>query len=229
MNFEPLDVPEKPVRENQSTRLATLDDDHILEAGENTTFLDGKRSIRYSLKEGLIRIYKRPNRRFYAWLMLLLTSILVLGLAPTFRSWNREKVWTDCGGTPEGARSRGCSFDMLSHAWQTKECYDKEISETFRQAGAWEYYLDQDAKFPVSEATVMRGETDVWMREYPHYVHCTYMWRQMHRAFTVLHHIDSHLNSYNHTLHCQGVFLENRDGDLLEVMAKVIYPSCYRV
>jgi hypothetical protein len=67
-----------------------------------------------------------------------ISLILTLALATTFRLRTHEIIWKDYGETPEEARSRGCSFDMLSHAWQTKECYDEEISESYRQAGAWE-------------------------------------------------------------------------------------------
>ena len=169
------------------------------------------------------------------WLLLsviVVASLLVFSVAAVLSYQTQPKssaVWPDCGSTPDEARSRGCSFDMLSHAWQTAECYDHEIMQEYQQAGSWEYYLDREATYPVDVEVVRQGGTDVWVREYQHYVHCTYMWRQMHRAFTVLHHIDSHLNNYNHTKHCQHVFITPREGDLLEVLARVIYPSCYAV
>jgi hypothetical protein len=173
--------------------------------------------------------------KYCVWpsIIVLLIISLMLGVGDLFitnaRGDEGQQAWTNCGSSPTEARRRGCSFDMLSHAWLPKECYDEEISTAYRQAGSWEYYLDQHGKYPISEAEVSEGETDVWLRERQHYVHCTYMWRQMHRAFTVLGHIDSHLNNPNHTRHCQNIFLEKRDGELLEVLARVIYPDCHPV
>jgi hypothetical protein len=177
---------------------------------------------------------KRFNRRLWPWMVWIAVAalfVLSLSAAGIFITKNHSQstVWTDCGGTPEEARRRGCSFDMLSHAWVPRECYDQQISDSYSQAGKWEYYLDRAGKYAVPVGEVARGETDVWLREHQHYVHCTYMWRQMHRAFTVLHYIDSHLNNYNHTKHCQKLFLEKRDGALLEVLARVIYPECHPV
>jgi hypothetical protein len=186
----------------------------------------------------------RPHRRrcatnfcfkYCVWpsILVLLILSLLLGvgdlLISNSTSDSGQQVWTNCGNSPAEARHRGCSFDMLSHAWLPKECYDDEISTAYRRAGSWEYYLDQHGKYPISEVEVAEGETDVWLREGQHYVHCTFMWRQMHRAFTVLHYIDDHLNNPHHTTHCQKIFLEKRSGDLLEVLARVIYPNCHPV
>ena len=186
--------------------------------------------MRRRKKQSLLQICSDSIRRYWLWTVLfLLLLVAIVGIAVVLIRRARGETWTDCGETPDEARSRGCSFDMLSHAWQTKECYDGEISSAYRKAGRWQYYLDRYGKYPIAEHIVARGDTDVWLKEHQHYIHCIYMWRQMHRAFTVLHHIDSHLDNYNHTMHCGKIFSENRDGDLLEVLGRVIYPSCRSV
>lgn len=60
-------------------------------------------------------------------------------------------------------------------------------------------------------------------------MHCAYMWRQMHRAYADRGFIDSHLGSYNHTLHCQKVVTEKREGWLADTAARVRYPRCEQI
>ena len=210
------------------------EDSLSIEAGDDTNLMEKPASRDSAFGFGLRKAGLHLPKSSSTWkrVALLVAGIVIISLIVVLTSvfaFRRETVWTNCGNSPSEARTRGCSFDILSHAWQTKECYDHETSEAFRQAGDWEYYLDRDAKYLLSEAMVMEGETDVWTRQSMHYVHCTYMWRQMHRAFTVLNHIDTHLNNWNHTLHCQQVFINPHDGELLEVLARVIYPSCHPV
>ena len=66
---------------------------------------------------------------------LLLTfffAVLVsLGLVGTYASLSSRPKWKDCGNDAETARLRGCSFDLISFAWQTPECYDGELVADF--------------------------------------------------------------------------------------------------
>jgi hypothetical protein len=144
-----------------------------------------------------------------------------------------QPLYTDCGNTPTEALRRGCAFDPISFAWQTPECYDGEIASAFRSWDRWEYFADIKGRETVSEEVALRGEQDLFVRDQFHVTHCTFMWRQMHRAFTVLKHIDSHLNNYNHTLHCQRVLLKAASPrfhpQAITTAAQVIYPRCIPV
>ena len=52
----------------------------------------------------------------------------------------------------------------------------------------------------------------------------------MHRAYRVRGFVDSHLDAYKHTLHCQGVLLERGvPGGVVNVVAEVKYPECREV
>jgi hypothetical protein len=147
--------------------------------------------------------------------------------------YDSQSQYIDCGNTPTEALRRACIFDPISFAWQTPECYDGEIASAFRSWDRWEYFADIKGREPVSEEVALRGEQDLFVRDQFHVTHCTFMWRQMHRAFTVLKHIDSHLNNYNHTLHCQRVLLEAASprfhSQAIRTAAQIIYPRCIPV
>ncbi|KIX02314.1 uncharacterized protein Z518_08255 [Rhinocladiella mackenziei CBS 650.93] len=145
---------------------------------------------------------------------------------------DQDQHWQTCGSTPSDALARGCSFDTLSFAWQTPECYDAELMaewESTVRTNGWKYYADITGKRPVSYEAAFGGTNDLWVEWDLHVTHCTFMWRQMHRAFTQKGFIDSHLNSYNHTLHCQSVLTEEHDSWLADTAARVRYPRCERV
>lgn len=173
------------------------------------------------------------SRRAVWFCAITAASLLVL-LIGTLIHFSQPKVWSDCGGTPAIARSRGCSFDTLSFAWQTKECYDRNNTETFRlHNGTWTYFYDHDGH-EMPEEVAMAGETDVWVLPKFHFTHCTYMWRQLHRAYTVRGYIDAHLDNWHHTLHCQKMLLnEGKYGGSLPMTAntvgRIIYPECRKI
>ena len=140
---------------------------------------------------------------------------------------------TSCGTTPSQARSRACHFDILSFAWQTPECYDAELITDFLSYDNWTFYAEFNTTDPtktVDTATALEGNTGLYVDWKYHVTHCTFMWRQMHRAFTVRGYIDSHLDNYMHTLHCQGTLLDReRDMGGVTVIGMLRYPECREV
>jgi hypothetical protein len=138
----------------------------------------------------------------------------------------------DCGANPSTAQARNCKFDILSFAWQTPECFDEETSEAFRiHNGTWSYFSDLEGT-PRSEAEAMSGKYTTFVAAEFHRVHCTYMWRQLHRAYAERGYIDEHLESWNHTLHCQLVLLEATGAEAMKeinTMGRVIYPRCKKL
>lgn len=116
-------------------------------------------------------------------LAVLLGLSLVANLAPVTRQ-TTIPTWTSCGNDSTTARSRGCSFDLISFAWQTPECYDGElVSEFTSWKGNWTFYSDVHLTELVDQSVAMQGETQLYVKWEYHIVHCTFMWRQMHRAY----------------------------------------------
>ncbi|KAK3045660.1 hypothetical protein LTR09_012781 [Extremus antarcticus] len=140
----------------------------------------------------------------------------------------------DCGHTPTEARRRGCHFDVLSFAWQTPECYDRETTEAFRtHSGTWRFFADVDGEDMRTEDEALTGEyLTTFVTAQFHWTHCTYMWRQLHRAYASKGFIDEHLDNWNHTLHCQAVLLSPPVQEkMLDVntLGRVIYPRCRKI
>jgi len=145
----------------------------------------------------------------------LVSIILIIVIVASDRTWNSFR--SSCGRTPTQARDRGCSFDLISFAWQTPECYDSDLISEFAAWDAWNFYTEPHGNVTMPQQDVLRGEQSLWVSWRYHDVHCTFMWRQMHRA-------------YNHTLHCQKMLLtEGISPEAVFTRAAVIYPPCERV
>lgn len=151
----------------------------------------------------------------------------------------QSSPWTSCGDNPTTARERGCSFDLISFAWQMPECYDSSLVEEFANWETWTFWMDENGTTTVPQEVARLGERTLWMKWHYHIVHCTFVWRQLHRAYEAGW-IDSDLRSYKHTTHCQRMLLmdgiEVDDGrffsisnDTVITSANIIYPVCEKV
>lgn len=149
----------------------------------------------------------------------------------------QQPQWLSCGDNPTTARERNCSFDIITFAWQTSECYDAPLVEEFAIWEPWTFWTDESGNETVSLAQARRGDVGLYFPWKYHVVHCTFVWRQMHRAYESGW-IDEHSRSYHHTTHCQRMLLmdcqdEGRfcelPGDHVVTSADLIYPACERV
>ena len=115
--------------------------------------------------------------------------------------------------------------DHVLHEDQGPKSEDQEVVTT-----AWKFFLDSPGRIEVPLSVAMTGEHELYFTQEYHFTHCTYMWRQMHRAYSVLGYIDSHLANWRHTLHCQRVLLAGMgDKDEMGAVGKVLYPKCTKV
>lgn len=150
---------------------------------------------------------------FALWLMISATSA---------SSLNRST----CGDDPETARRNNCSFDLISFAWQRPECYDAELVGEFAAWNEWAFFAHRNMTEPVSQEEAFHGNRTLYVEWAYHKVHCTFIWRQMHRQYE-RGWVDSHLGNYNHTLHCQHVLLlDDPENFPPATQANVIYPEC---
>ena len=134
------------------------------------------------------RIHRSTGRSSHITLycIAILTILFSVYAILIYRPDQTDPIWIDCGGSPEEARSRGCKFDLLSFAWQTSECYDHELLEEFLAYEEWQFFKGKGGNETVPLEVARRGEQTLYATETYHFVHCTFMWMQMHRAFTVL-------------------------------------------
>ncbi|KAJ5569721.1 uncharacterized protein N7459_009151 [Penicillium hispanicum] len=115
-----------------------------------------------------------------------------------------------CGTSREEAKSLGCHFDPMSFSWLPTDCYDAELTETFLDLQAWEWYTDATGS-PAPRDAVLTGEYDELFVSWEyHLLHCTYAWRKMHRALLHGRPVDGYIAQYTHTAHCEEMLLAQR-------------------
>jgi hypothetical protein len=175
---------------------------------------------------------QRSATKEYALVIVGLTMLVLVVVVVLVRSSTLQTTpiqWSSCGHDPETARRRKCSFDLISFAWQTPQCYDRELLEEFISWSSWKFFADPARIKPVSLEEALKGEQDLYTDYEYHAVHCTFTYRQMQRAYEEGH-IDTHLRSLEHTLHCQRMLLMNgTEAAWHFTIAPVIYPTCSSV
>lgn len=121
-----------------------------------------------------------------------------------------------CGSSAEEARTLSCRFDVIRFAWVPDDCHDGSLSNEFLEEHNWRWWRDTEhqAEVPISE--VQLGEQSFFTTWEYHLVHCIYSLKLMHRALLHGRPVDNVTASYEHTEHCQRMFL-NRTRDAQEV------------
>lgn len=71
--------------------------------------------------------------------VLLLSTIMVM-----LHQARAPKIWESCGDNPEMARSRGCQFDVINFALQTRECFDASLVAEFAEVEPWTFWKTED-------------------------------------------------------------------------------------
>ena len=99
------------------------------------------------------------------------------------------------------------------------------------QSHNWEWFEDASKTRPVPQAEALSGmHPGLFVSWEYHLVHCTYMWKKMHRAVLGKGNlaIDSYVGSFNHTKHCEHNLLTDRDVGLDEMNTVILvkYPDC---
>ena len=89
------------------------------------------------------------------------------------------------------------------------------------------FWTNNTAVETVPLEVAAKGEMNLHVTWKKHVIHCTYMWMQMHRAYGERGYIDSHLDNWAHTKHCQTVILEKGiPPETVNAEGTVNYPEC---
>ena len=135
---------------------------------------------------------------------------------------------SSCGNSSTEALAAGCEFDIMSFTWSRPACFDRDLMNDFLVLQNWTWWFDDAGELPLNLADVEAGQHQqlfvTW--EY-HLVHCTYMWKKMHRAISAGRPVDSYIGSINHTNHCEMMLLTHEvDMGERNTIIRVKYPSC---
>lgn len=162
-------------------------------------------------------------------LAVIMTTILFLAaFEGSLNSSNSPLGLTHCGDSPALARNLGCTFDIMSFSWLPPRCLDEELIKEFDSMEEWLWYKDPFSGVQIPKAEVARGEHQrVWVSYKFHRVHCTFMWKKLHRALGRGGYVDSYIGNYNHTIHCEHMLLMAGAG-LEEVNTVIVskFPRC---
>lgn len=110
--------------------------------------------------------------------------------------------------------------------------------EQFIAYDNWTFYTKTDINTTDTEvtwetvdlATALEGRRTLYVNWKHHVTHCTFIWRQMHRAYMVRGYIDNHVDDDRHTLHYQKTLLENEiPWDSVTAVASPKYPECRKI
>lgn len=72
-------------------------------------------------------------------------------------------------------------------------------------------FFDAAHTKPATLDDAQLGKQLMWPLHDYHVMHCLYQWRRLHLAIIENRHIDEHVYSYGHTLHCTRLIKDWRD------------------
>jgi hypothetical protein len=90
---------------------------------------------------GITRPRAFSTRRFIILVVLASCVVLLVTVIMTTAHQTHPKIWDSCGDGPEMARSRGCQFDVINFAWQTRECFDASLVAEFAEIEPWTFWV----------------------------------------------------------------------------------------
>ena len=184
----------------------------------------------------------KPRSAFYAVLglfalvclgALTYLSVTVHALQATVHLHPTGVELGDCGPshTVDEARAQGCLFDPMSWLWVRPECHDQALIDDFLNRTDWSWHTDwqltPESRVPLP-AVVAGDHPQLFTSKKYHSIHCTYMWRKMHRALLEHRPVDSDLTSWHHTRHCEEVLLDPYLHEDSECTDEMVCPTLVR-
>lgn len=140
---------------------------------------------------------------------------IAVACQPSYESTPQPKMIYDCGSDIASAKVADCAFDMLSHTWVPKPCYDSETDAEFREwifnpnrtGGAFPYFLSSTLSANthidgIDALSAIPGDTWIWSHGEEHVGHCIFVLRRIHRALEGKFRWSDDVANFDHTSHC---------------------------
>ncbi|KAL5384780.1 hypothetical protein DPSP01_005217 [Paraphaeosphaeria sporulosa] len=151
-----------------------------------------------------------------------LASDIAVACQPSYESTPQPKLIYDCGSDIASAKAADCAFDMLSHTWVPKPCYDHETDTEFREwifnpnrtGGAFPYFLSSKLTVDthidgIDALSAVPADTWIWSHGEEHVGHCIFVVRRIHRALEGKFRWSDDVANFDHTSHCAHEMLES--------------------
>jgi hypothetical protein len=153
----------------------------------------------------------------------------------------QESGHQGCGHSPQEAVANGCIFDDMTTSWQYPDCFDAELNaEQTSLHTPLPFYWSSGPPderptaemlnlIPLEELGFCEGT--FWATREYHVWHCTYAWRQTHRAVEQGRKLDRFLLNYEHTAHFGRLLINATHAsdiamDTPVTQATLKYPLC---
>lgn len=202
-----------PLPEDERKHLAIDDTDSAGSVNDDESTVKGE-EVTFPINS------PRPPRRLWLLLSLAATIALAIITTSTFAAYKYAlhkapaltSPVTQCGSTPEEARSLGCIFEVTLSLWVPPQCYDSELEKIYLQQPGLNFYRDVNLTDQVSIDDVKLGSSPGWFVPWDHHIrHCEFAFRKLHRAAQSAKYIDGYVLQYAHTEHCLKMFTEPED------------------
>jgi hypothetical protein len=140
-------------------------------------------------------------------------AILSFWLGTAYPKDTYDYPVTNCGKTPDEARSAGCQYESMQRAWIPPECYFPEPMEDYDVFRDREWFEDEDRTIPSNITALEVGDTHLAFTRYWHDEHCTYVLRKMALAVALqkpmINSIPANIGHSNHCAHMIATRLVN--------------------
>lgn len=196
----------------------------------------GSTSNKLSLSDSFISKFQK----IWHWLILAFTTLVFILIISILAATNGQLLndgdggsstgSQNCGNSSDEARALGCQFDVMSFTWSQPSCFDNKLMDNFLSLKNWTWWHNPNDNIaePVPFNEVSLGQHSLlyvtW--EY-HITHCTFMWKKMHHAIMSGRPLDSYVNDFKHTLHCEQTLLD-REISLVarDIAIRIKFPYC---
>lgn len=204
--------------------------------------------------EDVAQVPKPPKRR-QTWLpilgsfffglltMGLMMAVIVMPSLPRPRQiphshngtdpiLNIPLAWSngDCGNSPEEARERECTYNIVLQAWLPRLCHseaDAEDAEEMYRDRSWVFKTESGQNLTMEQLSAGEFEYARTSMDF-HITHCMYVWKRLHRVILdPTQELDSYTASYGHTNHCVKMIGGQAD-EMHDITTTtfVKYPKC---
>ena len=147
---------------------------------------------------------------------------IAVACQPSYKSTPQPKMIHDCGNDIASAKAADCAFDVLSHTWVPKPCYDSETDAEYREwifnpnrtGGAFPYFLSSTLSADthidgIDALSAVPGDRWLWTHQEEHVGHCIFVLRRVHRALEGKFRWSDDVANFDHTSHCAHAILKN--------------------
>lgn len=144
--------------------------------------------------DSVVQLPLKKSSRWYSYCRIfcyvavsILAAVGVVAIACQIkeRIARDDYTYTDCGSTPDEARSKGCHYEPMQRAWIPPECWFSEPDEEYNVFRDRMWYQDTNLTIPADIDGMESGDVRLAYTRYWHDEHCAYVLRKLALAVSL--------------------------------------------